>query len=56
MEKWKIKKGRDENKEPSDKVTDGNPHCFAACLYRGTENGWPSEIPPPAKQITAEDE
>lgn len=49
-------RGKDENEEPGDKVTDGNTHGFAACLYRRTKNGRPSEIPPPVKQITAADE
>lgn len=48
------RKGKDENEEPSDKVTDGNTHSFTASLYHSTAD--PSEIPPLVKQITAVDE
>lgn len=49
----KKEKAKAGIEEPSDKVTDGNTHSFTARLYHSTENGRPSEIPPPVKQITA---
>ncbi len=37
--KWQIEK--DENEEPSDKVTDGNTHSLTACRYHSTESANP---------------